>query len=175
LRKILSRVLKSLPVSSFDTPVKLETNSDSLEAIADADGSAQEASALVATRPPLVSEIINQLLDDTSRIHQTELRSFSIDEAAMNRALQIYFSHSEFHPPHPAHPPATEDHAPEAEEKTSQAETQFLEEIGSLKEYALPSVLRIHRELCGKRIITRHVAGGKRKVFPPLLSSLLLL
>jgi hypothetical protein len=123
----------------------------------------------------MVSEIINQLLDDTNRIKQTELRSRAIDEAAMSRALQIYFSHSELQPPEDLSLAPTPTEGGQAEEKIiSQVESQFLDDIGSLKEFSLSSVIRIHRELCGKRIITKHVAGGKRKVsilrypFPPV-------
>lgn len=114
---------------------------------------------------PMVSTIINQLLDDTNRIHQTELRYRAIDDAAMNRALQIYFSHSQVNPREES---SMTVEGGQTEENISQEETQFLEDIGSLKEYSLSTIIRIHRELCGKKIITKHPAGGKRKVYPHL-------
>lgn len=143
MRKILSRIFQTLPCSTFDVPVTKQNQNE-----------IDEAPEVPNTSQFRILDIINHTLDDENRIAKTEMRDKNIDIAVMNRALQIYFSHSDTE---------VSEEITSCEEKL-QADSQFLEDIGSLKDYPLPSVLRVHRELCGKKIITKRVAGSKKKV-----------
>lgn len=57
--------------------------------------------------------------------------------------------------------------AVDQEEKSStpsNLQAQFLEDITQLKDFSIPTVLKIHRELCGKRYLTKRVSNQKKKV-----------
>jgi hypothetical protein len=162
LRKMLARVFKTLPLNCFDTCLRSETltnESDEAKKTSPDNDSPPHPNGSQL----MISDLINQVLDDEDRILNTEMRTETVHHAAMNRALQIYFSHSQAADSSDDLPDGQATATPE-EKTSSQLECQFLEDIGSLRDFSLPTVFRIHRELCGKRIITKRVASGKKKV-----------
>lgn len=149
LRKILSRIFKALPLNSFNIPIKTS-----------ADGEEPSPAPNTIHHKLLISDIINHTLDDEIRIKNTEIQTKTLEVAAMNRAMQYYFSQLDVG--------VNEENL--SNEEKSPTDTPSHDEppsatLGSLKDFPLPIVLRIHRELCGKKFIAKRVAGSKRKVW----------
>mmetsp|Transcript_15452 Transcript_15452/g.23325 ORF Transcript_15452/g.23325 Transcript_15452/m.23325 type:complete len:1583 (-) Transcript_15452:334-5082(-) len=157
LRKALAKILSSLDLSHLENEI-VPTDWDSQYG----DEARRQDSSEQVRRRGQIAEVLNDVID-TDRYYEASMRTGRrVEHAAMTRTLQIYTSQNrvlKFFLPTDSTDAVDET----AEEEENVTELDFRRDAMSLLEFPLEVAIRSHRELYGKKWITRHTNGNKGK------------